>query len=738
MANDNENGIDTELLKTQMATLFKTIGDDLKRFNDRARDYASSSGGIGKLDLLFSGMSRTLLGGAGLAYGFSEIGKALQGVAIHSATMQAFARDTGFSTVNVMAMQQAMKRLGMSTSETQSAISALGGKLSDLGTFKETSSLYQTLIGVEGGASFANRLKDLVRAGDQLGAVNELLRTFALSTNEGKNALASYFNMSVSALEGLSDAMKRNVHEIETNKQAAREWLNTWTDISTHYSNNWTKITNAAIEGTNTINQSLANIGVNKTVADLSNDFFDEGVKRFKTDIGDLKTLIEAAGKVKDAFAKVPQNFRAATGIGLRNYPLADDPMGADYQRRGQGVRGITDFGGMRRTQSIEEDSNRTLVDIRDTLQRMEGKVGTTFGKDYGTGTRSEGAMNASGGGFRPSRDGAGDDRPGGGSGQGGTGGTRGNRNNNRGNLKYGDFAKSMGATGADDKGFAIFPDTATGDRAHEALLKSDRYKGLTLDQFGNKYSEGSESWKATVGKQLGIGRGDVVDNNHPDLAAAIRKAEGTEGGTGTGGGRVNYFQRQGKGPFTAAEMERVKTPFGPINVHPDAAGDFKGFYNELGEAGAPINKLGSYNYRKMRWGNQWSSHAMGAATDIDDQVQLSPKMREWIDANPDRWEDVKKRYNMRQPLPQKDPAHVEWTGPSPNVEAARKRMEEKNGNAGAFGQLNGKIEFLNVPPNVRTTMEQEGDVFHQLRVTKSRQNEVAGGEMGQPFAGVW
>jgi hypothetical protein len=111
-------------------------------------------------------------------------------------------------------------------------------------------------------------------------------------------------------------------------------------------------------------------------------------------------------------------------------------------------------------------------------------------------------------------------------------GNSRGERNNNRGNMKFGPLARAFGATHADDKGFAVFPDQKTGDAAQDALLKSNAYSGLTLDQFGNKYSEGNPDWKKTVGAALGIGPHDIVNNNDPRLPGAIRTAEGTAGKT--------------------------------------------------------------------------------------------------------------------------------------------------------------------------------------------------------------
>ena len=54
-------------------------------------------------------------------------------------------------------------------------------------------------------------------------------------------------------------------------------------------------------------------------------------------------------------------------------------------------------------------------------------------------------------------------------------------RNFNPGNIRYGDFAKSLGATGQDSRGYAIFPDETTGANAQHKLLSGDRYKDLPL-----------------------------------------------------------------------------------------------------------------------------------------------------------------------------------------------------------------------------------------------------------------
>ena len=141
--------------------------------------------------------------------------------------------------------------------------------------------------------------------------------------------------------------------------------------------------------------------------------------------------------------------------------------------------------------------------------------------------------------------------------------------------------------------------------------------------------------------------------------------------GPPTEGGVYNWFQKHGqKGPMPASQLQTVKTPFGNIKVHKEAAADFAGWAKEFAEAGAPIKKFGSFNPRKMRWSNQWSSHAMGAALDIDDATALSPAMRQWILANPEKWKAIGRKWNIGQPLTDKsmtggkDAPHVEWKGP--------------------------------------------------------------------------
>lgn len=128
-----------------------------------------------------------------------------------------------------------------------------------------------------------------------------------------------------------------------------------------------------------------------------------------------------------------------------------------------------------------------------------------------------------------------------------------------------------------------------------------------------------------------------------------------------------------------AKNITTLKTPYGNINVHKDAAGAFEGFYEDLHKQGTPLEKLGSYNVREKRWGGGMSMHSYGYATDMDDAVNLSPKMKQWVQENPERWQGLLQKYGMKWNPGNKDPGHVEWGGVvSPE---AAKEFEERNKN---------------------------------------------------------
>ena len=135
----------------------------------------------------------------------------------------------------------------------------------------------------------------------------------------------------------------------------------------------------------------------------------------------------------------------------------------------------------------------------------------------------------------------------GGGGEAGGSGeGSRSFRNNNPGNLKYGEFAKRMGATGADSGGFARFPDYASGRKAQESLLfNSDSYKNLTIGQAIARWAPGSDGndpagYAAQMAKAAGVGVDTKMSDLTPEQRGKFLDAQQRKEGwiPGSGGGR--------------------------------------------------------------------------------------------------------------------------------------------------------------------------------------------------------
>jgi hypothetical protein len=141
----------------------------------------------------------------------------------------------------------------------------------------------------------------------------------------------------------------------------------------------------------------------------------------------------------------------------------------------------------------------------------------------------------------------------------------------------------------------------------------------------------------------------------------------------------------QGEYPPHESTMRNIQTPAGPMKVNPLAAGDVQGFTRDLQRHGFPFEKpWGSYNRRRMRWSNNWSSHSWGTAFDMDNQDgPMSPRAQQWMQQNPGLFQQLLRQWNMSQPLPGRDPRHIEWTGPNPQYHPPQQDAGGVAGNEG-------------------------------------------------------
>lgn len=136
-------------------------------------------------------------------------------------------------------------------------------------------------------------------------------------------------------------------------------------------------------------------------------------------------------------------------------------------------------------------------------------------------------------------------------------GGTRAWRNNNPGCLVYGDFSRQRGAIGKGGR-FAVFPDYETGRNALADLLRSDKYRNLSIERAITKYAPPHENNIALYKKRLRDMTGLALGTKIRDLdslalnkvADAICVIEGwVEGGT---------ERRPGNGNMMAAAKTKL------------------------------------------------------------------------------------------------------------------------------------------------------------------------------------
>jgi hypothetical protein len=201
--------------------------------------------------------------------------------------------------------------------------------------------------------------------------------------------------------------------------------------------------------------------------------------------------------------------------------------------------------------------------------------------------------------------------------------GSRSFRNNNPGNLKYGEFAKRMGATGADDKGFARFPDYATGRKAQSSLLFEDeRYKGLSIKDAIAQYApkrDGNDpvAYAAEVAKAAGVS----VDARMSDLTADQR-SRFLDAQQRKEGWIPGYKATESDAPAPAG-TPRLQTGLATVRasngrtfqVAAEFVRNFQGFIDDYEKAGGVIGPNSGGN--NERPGNA-SYHPIGRAIDVN------------------------------------------------------------------------------------------------------------------------
>jgi hypothetical protein len=145
-----------------------------------------------------------------------------------------------------------------------------------------------------------------------------------------------------------------------------------------------------------------------------------------------------------------------------------------------------------------------------------------------------------------------------------------------------------------------------------------------------------------------------------------------------------DYFQQHGGQP--GQNLTTIATPFGRVTANRRVADDLIGLTNDMKAAGVPgITKLGGYNDRGKRYGAGKSSHAYGAAFDINDAAgKMDPRLQGWIDQHPQQWQQMLRNHNFAQYMPRADPNHIEWVGPGTGLNTRTVRAPPTNPTQGS------------------------------------------------------
>jgi hypothetical protein len=170
----------------------------------------------------------------------------------------------------------------------------------------------------------------------------------------------------------------------------------------------------------------------------------------------------------------------------------------------------------------------------------------------------------------------------------------RGIRNNNPGNIRYGEFARSAGAIGADSGGFAVFSDMQTGIEATAKLLRSYTARGFnTIRKIVSRWAPANENdtqaYIAAVAKQLGVSADTVLSGDQlQGVAGSIFQHEN---GSAYGKLGTNSAQAASKSVTISQKTD--------VHVHgsPDPGGTGRAVAGEQARVNADLvrNMTGAY-----------------------------------------------------------------------------------------------------------------------------------------------
>lgn len=378
-------GKEIDNFKTKIVSL-NEAGNAMKKMTDHTEKFGQTiqrhtQGALRGMESGISGLIGSAGGVAKLALVIGGVGKALDHFAVSALHTRNFAINTGFSTDGLKKMRVQLSAAGIDANEAAQGIGSIGAKLQDVLALQETSSFYKALQASE--PAMAENVRQLMNAGKQQEAMNYLQEKFNKGGERFKAWLPTVTGISRAAWEAQAQGMEGLIMPWKELDGDAAKYHKTMVNLGTIFDGVWNSVTNTVLEGIVKLTGSEGLEGLNEKAHKFADNFktwFDNSV------IPTLKETFQEAKDIIDWFNKQAETRDFGQGGRLRpeefirrqNEDEKDKNFSPwDWMKKQLGVGDASAKSGVDQNSIIvvQKDSNKSLQDMRDIIQKWDDQV---------------------------------------------------------------------------------------------------------------------------------------------------------------------------------------------------------------------------------------------------------------------------------------------------------------------------------------------------------------------------
>jgi hypothetical protein len=402
-------GKEIDNFKTKIVSL-NEAGNAMKKMTDHTEKFGQTiqrhtQGALRGMESGISGLIGSAGGVAKLALVIGGVGKALDHFAVSALHTRNFAINTGFSTDGLKKMRVQLSAAGIDANEAAQGIGSIGAKLQDVLALQETSSFYKALQASE--PAMAENVRQLMNAGKQQEAMNYLQEKFNKGGERFKAWLPTVTGISRAAWEAQAQGMEGLIMPWKELDGDAAKYHKTMVNLGTIFDGVWNSVTNTVLEGIVKLTGSEGLEGLNEKAHKFADNFktwFDNSV------IPTLKETFQEAKDIIDWFNKQAETRDFGQGGRLRPEEFIrrqnEDEKNKsfspwDWMKKQLGVGDASAKSGVDQNSIIvvKKDSNKSLQDMRDIIQKWDDQVNGGVGAAGvpGTGVSAPGGVGGGG-----------------------------------------------------------------------------------------------------------------------------------------------------------------------------------------------------------------------------------------------------------------------------------------------------------------------------------------------------